>query len=170
MVRPDPPEEQSYAERGPATLVAEGRLISAGHYLDVGQQATVPITIAVPRSRFTVVSLVAAVAVAHQSLDLEPKPIQVGRHVYVLRMSDHSWLHRLTRGPQYLRVTYDTIRGHRPVTAEISRHPNRPDSASYAAAMKSVYGLTNYASFPAITLPTDSRTHRGAHPSHREVR
>jgi hypothetical protein len=151
-LEPSPPEAQRYASAGPSTVIAEGPLIRPGHYLDVGQEATIPITIAVSKSRFAVVRIVASVAVAREPLKFAPSPIHAANGGSVLAVADNSWLHRLTRGQRYLRVIYDTS-GNRPLSSAISRYPDRVDSAGYEQAMSHVYGLTSYSSSGAVMLP-----------------
>ncbi|MEY2441403.1 MAG: hypothetical protein QOJ46_829 [bacterium] len=150
-VEPTPPEEQRYATTGHETVVAQGPLIRSGHFLDAGQQATIPITIAVHRSPFAVVLVTASIAVAREPLKFRPNAINIPGGGHALAIADSSWLHRLARGPRYLRVKYDSD-GSPAVSAAISRHPDRDDSASYQEAMRHVYGLTNYSSSGATML------------------
>jgi hypothetical protein len=72
---------------------------------------------------------------------------------YTSEIQDHSWLHWLVRGKQYLQLTYSTFKGGSPVTIHVSRYRYRRSPSSYDGAMSRLYGVTSDVARSSAILP-----------------
>jgi hypothetical protein len=71
---------------------------------------------------------------------------------YASEIDDNSWLHRIARGEQYLRIRYSTDPS-LPVVIGVSPHRAQGASPDYNEAMSRLYGITYDVSRAGVILP-----------------
>lgn len=90
---------------------------------------------------------------AHLKPDAQTSSNTQASVTYASEIDDNSWLHRLARGRQYLRIRYSTSPRQQAITIGVSPHRKHDASPSYNEAMSRLYGVTYDVARAGIILP-----------------
>lgn len=90
---------------------------------------------------------------AHLKPDAQTSSANTAASVtYASEINDNSWLHRLVRGTQYLRIRYSTDPSH-PVAVGVSLRRRHDSPPGYAEATSRLYGVTYDVARAGVILP-----------------